>query len=387
MNRLILLIALVTIGISARSQKPETVYSFALVKKPLKFYKEQITAWQFEIDKNPKNGLAWYNLYYATRNTIRTDTSDKRSQKEKNDQMEKLVSDMGKAVPESYEYNLCMWMNHGFDMSYYSYLEKAFALGKDRTEHIDFIINLGEINRDLQQRDEGCAQKMKAGLMSPGMMYYNRNVLAGLETNAILITSGDNDTYPAFAVQSKGFRRDVTVINLSLILMDSYREKLFKELGIPKTEINLEADRDDPKSSQTFYHNFVQLLAKNKKKAPVYMALTSMWYDDMVKHIEDKLYLTGLAYKYSEEPIDERAVLKKNFEQMFTLDYIRFPLYNDISEGLVPVINQNYIVPMIKLYDHYSLCGDLTKKLWIKELLIAVSKGTESEKDVLKHIE
>jgi tetratricopeptide (TPR) repeat protein len=47
---------------------------------------------------------------------------------------------------------------------------------------------------------------------------YNRNTLAGLDSNAILFTNGDNDTFPALYWQfARNFRRDVTVVNLSLL--------------------------------------------------------------------------------------------------------------------------------------------------------------------------
>jgi tetratricopeptide (TPR) repeat protein len=47
---------------------------------------------------------------------------------------------------------------------------------------------------------------------------FNRNTLAGLDSNAILFTNGDNDTFPALYWQFvNNFRRDVTVVNLSLL--------------------------------------------------------------------------------------------------------------------------------------------------------------------------
>lgn len=385
MKKLLLLLVLLSGNLHA--QQPEKIYSFAVVQKPVSWYKEQILLWKKEVDKNPQDGLAWYYYYYATRNTLRTDPEDTRTHKEKDKVLEDLVAEMGKVIPDSYEYNLCMWQNHGFDLSYYPYLEKAFALGADRTEHLDFIMNLGEINRDLKQRDEGARLKNEAGMISPGMLYYNHNVLAGLEPNAILLTTGDNDTYPAWVLQGQGFRKDVTVLNLSLLTIDSYREKVFKELGVPFSPIDWESTSDTAPSCHTrFLNELVIKLSGNKKNFPVYVALTAV-HKKVISKIEDDLYLTGLAYLYTKKSIDDMAILKKNFEQEFTLDYIEHPYYHDISETLVPIVSQNYIVPMLKLYDHYKASGDMTRQNWVRAKVIAVSKGTEAEIDVLNHLD
>ena len=379
MKHLIIISLLVLSTFTTQAQEPETVYSFALVSKPLSWQKEQVKAWKAEIDKNPQNAIAWLNYYLATRNVLKTDPADKRTYEEKQEDLYKLVDNMGKAIPNSYEYNLCMWKNNGFDFKYYPYLEKAIALGAGRTEHLDYIINIAEMNRDVAKRNEASIKKWEAGLLSPGMMYYNYNVLAGLEPNAILVTAGDNDTYPAWCVQAQGFRTDVTVINTSLIMVQEYRERLFKELGVTFTPPKSE-DMDE------FKKELVKALVNNNKGYPLYIGLTAIGHDGISKTIQDKLYLTGLAYLYCENPIDEKAVLKKNFEQIYTLDYISRSFYTDISAPLVKVINQNYIVPMLKLYDHYKAAGDINKQTWIKELVLAVSKGTGCEADVNKHL-
>ena len=50
-------------------------------------------------------------------------------------------------------------------------------------------------------------------------------------------------------------------------------------------------------------------------------------------------------------------------------------------------MNTNYLIPMLKLYEHYKLSGELRKQQWLKEKILLVAEDTENEMTVLKHLE
>jgi hypothetical protein len=381
MKKIMISVLLLICTYSAISQQAEQIPSYASEQREMSWYKQQRAAWQSSVDRNKKDANAWYNLFKVSRIIAMHEFEHKSPDLEKDESIDVLLQDMEKWIPNTYEYNFCKWQQGGNNMKYYPYLQKAIAIDPERKEHIDYMINIGEMERDLKQRHEYSLKKMASGQMSAGMLYYNYNVLAGLERNAILLTAGDNDTYPAWALQAKGFRKDVKVVNLYLLQIKEYREKLFAELGIKNGTVEESAESD-------FYKNkLLPLLNGNSNNYPLCIALTCAGSNSFMDNFAQNLYLTGLSYSYKSSSFDNIASLKKNVEQLYALDYLDKAFYDEISAARVKEINRNYIVPMLKLYEHYTESGDLQRKNWIREKLILISKDTEDEDTVLKYLD
>jgi hypothetical protein len=141
---------------------------------------------------------------------------------------------------------------------------------------------------------------------------YAYNMLAPLEPGAVIFTNGDNDTFPLWYLQEvKGFRKDVRVVNLSLLNTPWYGEQLRdEEPKVPMTftteEIYQQRPVQDPQTREIFWVK--DIVANDILKAvfrggatngtdadrPVYFAVT---VDDLMG-FDDFLDLEGLTFRF-----------------------------------------------------------------------------------------
>jgi hypothetical protein len=357
----ILLFFLILLAICCANgqDKPEPVLSVIYVEKPASWYETQEELWKKEIEKDPGNAAAWRNYYNAVRynrfaETIHTP--------EKRERLQKIMEEMAKAVPESYEYNYLKHKTEG-SITDISFLEKAYQLRPQEPELYSDFSGYYEVAGDESKMSEFLEKWYGSKDLAPGLLNYNYNVLFSLEENAILFTNGDNDTYPVWMLQKvKKIRPDVTVLNVSLIMTGKeYLERKLKEKSI-----SLSFDELPKYRSKEFAGALGKFIAEKYPEVPVYFAVTV--YQDYLAAIEENLYLVGLAYKYSSSRFDNIALIKKNLEKRFRLDYLKNDWYSEdyLANPMITKINLNYIAPSLALAEHYA-ASDLKEsaKYWV----------------------
>lgn len=376
-------ILLICFGITilpVNAQKPEKVYSVVKQIKSYDWYKTQAKLWKQEINKDSGNTQAWVNFYAANRMARMTDAET--WNKEKGDYFQDLteiVDYAKKAIPNTFEYyHIKVWDKGVFDKAQSEIMFKAQKIDPDRIDMITNYVSYYEINRDKENMKKYCTKWFNSNDISSGIINYNYNVLNTLEDNAIIFTNGDNDTYPLWILQyAKGIKKEVGVFNVNLIRIESYRDKLLAENKIPA--FDYEKFKKDYKTEMDYPQAIIRHIIKNTKR-PIYMAstLSSEYY----KEYEKDLYLTGLAFKYSESDMDNMALIRKNYEKNFLLDYLKINFTNDLSESVVAQTNMCYLPALSKLFEHYGLSDETEKQNEVKKLALKIANAAGKEKEV-----
>ena len=140
------------------------------------------------------------------------------------------------------------------------------------------------------------------------LLDFARNLLVGLEPDAILFTNGDNDTYPLWVLQNARdpFRPDVVVANLTLLNIPAVVKMMRDSLGLPISftddELLALAPKEGPAGtdmelpSQQVAENVIANAAEAKR--PVYFAVTVS--KKMTEPYVDRLVLEGLVNRVVE---------------------------------------------------------------------------------------
>ncbi|PKB45072.1 hypothetical protein AX016_3309 [Cellulophaga sp. RHA19] len=102
-------------------------------------------------------------------------------------------------------------------------------------EYVDAYLNLS-----IYQNQVEALAFLPDGLYTDFVMDYAKNYLNSLEPNAILFTTGDNDTFPFMYAQAKlKHRQDVAIVNTSLLNQNSYVNHLRDDMVLASSPIRL----------------------------------------------------------------------------------------------------------------------------------------------------
>lgn len=374
MKKIIGSLSLVLLIFGATAQEKQTVHSVIVEWRDVEWYKTQEKLWKAEIDKNKKNNEAWMNYYSAVRAIRNCSYDNQKELKLYTELGHKIANDLFATLPESFEANYIMYWDRGLGDNDEKFLAKAYQLKpNDPRVLLDYLIN-SEIKRDKETFSRVARKLFEINRISSGALNWGYNVLTEVSENGIVFTAGDNDTYALWIVQEAlNYRKDVTVINTSMIQLDDYRAKLFKEKGIAQFDF----DKNELFETKLFKHIF-----ENNAKISVHVSTSaSAQFTDTT--ITENLYLTGLTYIYSKVDVENIAVIKRNFEQRFLLDHLTKTFsysYGDLDSR----IKHMYLPGLMKLYFHSKTADDLEGIVYYKGLIDAISKELKIEAEIQK---
>jgi hypothetical protein len=205
---------------------------------------------------------------------------------------------------------------------------------------------------------------------------YAYNLLMTCDKDGVLITNGDNDTFPLWALQEAyGIRRDVRIVNLSLLNTNWYGKQM-KDLE-PKVPISFSDAQIDglthelnPFVEATTYSMpgagisvtipgrkqqealrvqdklVLNIIDSNKWKKPIYFAVTVS--EDNFMGLDPYLQMQGLAYRVMQQPVPQDKKIDIEKTQYFLDKVYKFRGLGDGSASLEETTQ--------KLLSNYAAC-------------------------------
>jgi tetratricopeptide (TPR) repeat protein len=112
-------------------------------------------------------------------------------------------------------------------------LEKSAAMDPRYMDPLYQLVVAYLSQGDREKADVALRHLLDRGAVEDEVMDFCYNMIASVDSNAILITNGDNDTFPGWILtRIVRFRIDVNVVNRSLLNTDWYALSIVKE-GVP----------------------------------------------------------------------------------------------------------------------------------------------------------
>src|SRR5258708_4415735 len=336
---------------------PEKILPKTLVLKPVNWYQQRAKEWANELKSNP-SGEAWFNYYTASLFA-----------QESRQNLTQIVDVMAREMGNSYEYFLVKGWNEGYITDAFAYVKKAYNLHPEKPEALGLMQLFSEMNLEVTNRSLFSEQLIRQSQFSPSLLRYSYNVLMSLEPSSILITEGESTTIPLFILQDvMKLRNDVQVLSLDLLTNATYLESKLKKIGL---QLN------GPIESSNRGNVVCSLLPLQNNGHQFYYALTLS--KDNLSSLKENLYVVGLASLHSLRNVDNVAMIKKNFEKQFLLDYLKVDFNGESTDATGKVFSANYLVPMILLYEAYLKENKSTEAKALRELIeqVALTSGKE----------
>lgn len=320
--------------------QPEPIQPLSVAIYNLSYYQQQLLLWEQELVSSDDLQGAYFNYYLAAKN------ANTLGQYPMVD-LQSIVVDVQEQWPNSFLANYLTFLDSPLLDRDYGALESAYQMEPDNPLLWGDMLHYQELSGEKAAQVVLMKKVLGEGELPNGVLDWNYNALMSVERNGILLTQGDNDTYPAWLLQGHyQVRPDVRVLNMYQLLSHAeYRQRVLQELGAgPMDKLPGMA------TINTQLGVLIDHLISTTGR-PVHLGIATP--ADLLQRWEDDLYLTGLVFRQSNRDINNLAMLRDNLEERFRLDQLRLPLNPPQESSIVAQMNMNYIPGLALLYDFY----------------------------------
>ena len=237
----------------------------------------------------------------------------------------------------------------------FEFLQKAYEIYPDNVALYDDFMAYYEMNENATGRRQFSSKLAKSNTISSYLMEYNFNVLASLPLNSVLFTNGFDDTYPIWISQDvDNVRKDITIINISLLGDKTYLKRIFEKENIRYNHTLSGAD-------------LIADVMKSNAQKNIFIGLTVD--KKIIEKLHKNLYLTGLAFKYSEKAFPNVKQTTEVWENSFKKSSLN-SLPSTFKEKQVLA---NYLIPMIYIHNRYVDLGEVKKAEELKKIALKIA--------------
>ncbi|MEM9837351.1 MAG: SUMF1/EgtB/PvdO family nonheme iron enzyme [Bacteroidota bacterium] len=315
---------------------PQPIKTLAYELHPAEFYAEQVAAWKKVLAAGSCQQRDWYNYYMAAHyaNVLGHEPAFDLDQLHQEAEASLTEADY------SLHYIRCRcavdqekrWAN----------LKAAYQTDPEETISFPGMAIYHEVQGNYPARDEFLRLIAERTPFPKGSMEWNYNQLMSVTDDAILLTYGDNDTYPSMVLQSVySVKPKVKLLNLNMLSSHAhYRQRVLEELGLPQVQA---------KSGTASHLDLVKVLTKSNR--PIYVGSGNA---SLIEELADSLYLTGLTYRYDKGAYNNMGALLQAYQQDWRLDELMNPLELGPRQRVADVLNRNYLPALVELHSHYQ---------------------------------
>ncbi len=184
------------------------------------------------------------------------------------------------------------------------------------------------------------------------LLEYNENMLKSAPQGALLVTNGDNDTYPAWFLQQQGVRNDVLIVNRSLLNVTEYVQFLMDQglpLNISDAELSMIKYKKMKDGVVTRSDQLIERLARQEKRP---LVLSNTVYNP--ERYGFPLTMVGMVYEIGEHGVkidgtrlDVARTQKQLFEDFRYDKYVSTP--RDSLSDVIASMAMNYAATAVRL--------------------------------------
>ncbi len=315
--------------------------------------------WSMYTAANPNDADAWFNYYRSTRYIAEGSAGFKELQAD----LDTIANHLRKHSQGTWEQLIVEYWNSNRDPKKEAALNSAYALRPTDPITLRFMTGMEYLHGKTRSVYNYYVKWKATGELPLSTESYAYNVMQSIPTDAILFTNGEMDTYPLlYQMQTIG-ASGVKVVSIALCNRTDNRSKIFSNAGL--------AIPDNDLTSAINAAYIARVAAANPTKK-IYVASTCG--ATVLKALQSNLYCTGLAFRYSETPIDHLTYLRDNVGSRFKLDNVGKPRSstNRFDVNYSSSLEMNYYLPLLIAADQYVQAGNPTRAAQLRAKAITI---------------